>query len=401
VRLARDGFHLGHALMVGAILGAALLTKLNGLALLPVAAAALVMSVRHTRGWNSPRLWLALAALALSVAVALWLLSSLAFVTAHILQPQTLADFLYYANPDTTGLTLSRFLLLALRHGLRTFVAAFGWGSLEPPGVLYWVWMFAVGLAVVGLSLALVERHRGVSLKILALALCQVAGPSALTLALAIAERNLFLVSGRYLLPALPGVALLIVSGWRALLPQRWHAFVWKGLCLGIVLVAWSLPFTTLIPAYAHPRPLPANAVIERPLSVFFGEEIELLGYLQPTPVVPGRDFQIELCWRAVALVKRNYSVLVEIVGPEGQVYGGLETYPGGGNYATSLWAVNTPFCDQYSLRVEKNLSAVSAVYVQVSLLAGIQGERLPVKNSAGYSVGLEVQIPVEVQAEK
>jgi len=401
VRLVADGFHLGRALTIGAILGAALLTKLNGLALLPVAALALAMSVRHTRGWNSPRLWLALATLALSIAAALWLLSSLEFVTAQILQPQTLADFLHYANPDTTGLTRSGFPLFALRHGLRTFVAAFGWGNLEPPDWLYWAWMFAAGLAVVGLSVAVLERDWSAPHTILTLAICQIGSLVALTLALAITGRNLFLVSGRYLLPTLPGVAFLMVSGWRALLPERWRPRIWKILCLWIVLVGWSIPFMTLAPAYAKPQPLRTKAAIDHPMSVFFGEDIELLGYLRPQAIVPGREFQITLCWQAVAPITRNYSVLLEVVRPDGQVYGRLESYPGRGNYATSLWAVNVPFCDSYTLRIGRNMPASSAVYVRLSLLAGVYGDKLPVKNAAGELAGQEVQIPVKVEADE
>jgi len=311
------------------------------------------------------------------------------------------ADFLNYANTGPTGLARPRFLLLAVQHGLRTFLGAFGWGSLEPYSWLYWLWVLGATLAVVGLSVALVERDRNVSLKNLALAVSQIVSLVALTLALAIAQRDIFLLSGRYLLPGLPGVTILLISGSRALLPERWRRYLWKGLSLGIVLVGWSLPFTTLAPAYAKPQRLPANAAIDYPLSIYFGENIELLGYLNPPTVVPGQEFQIVLCWQAVAPVNRNYSVLLELIGPDDQDYTWLETYPGRGNYATSLWATNAPLCDQYTLSVPKSLMAPSAASVQVSLLTGVGGEKLPVKNSAGDWVGQEIQIPVEVRANK
>jgi 4-amino-4-deoxy-L-arabinose transferase-like glycosyltransferase len=398
IRLAMDGFRLRYAFAMGAVLGAALLTKLNALALIPVAVTALLLSFKYTHSWRSLYLWLALAAFTLAVAAALWLLTSLKFVTGQILQPQTVADFVQYAGPGESSLARPRFLVLALRHGLRTFLAAFGWGSPEPPGWLYWAWTVGANLAVVGLSVALVERHRSPALKTLVLAVCQIASPLALTLALAIAERDIFLVSGRYLLPGLPGVALLLISGWRALLPKQWQLQIWKGLCLGIVLTAWLIPFVTLLPAYAKPWPLPPNAAMDRPLSVYFGKDTELLGYLNPPTVVPGQDFQIVLCWQAIVPVARNYSVLLEIIEPDGQVHSWLETYPGRGNYATTLWAVNAPFCDQYTLTVASNMPAVSTAYVQVSLLDGFRGNKLPVKNSAGELMGNDVQIPIQVR---
>ena len=396
VRLALDGFHLGCALAIGVILGAALLTKLNAIALIPVVVIALLMSLGLSRSWRSPRLWLALAALGLIVMLGLWVLNSLEFITAQILQTQTVSDFLNYANPG--GAARPRFLLLALQHGLRTFLGAFGWGSPELPGWLYWVWGIGANLAVVGLSIVIVERDRSASFKILTLAICQIISLVGLALALAMAERSAYLVWGRYLLPCLPGVAVSLITGWRALLPRRWRTHVWKGLCLGVVLIGWSIPLVTLAPAYAKPPRLPKDAVIDYPLSVFFGEEIELLGYLQPQAVTPGKDFRIVLCWQAIAPLNRNYSVLLEIIGPDGQAYGWLETYPGRGNYPTSFWAVNAPFCDPYTLGVEKDWPAASAAYVQVSLLSNFGGEKLPVRNVAGELVGQEVRIPVQVR---
>jgi 4-amino-4-deoxy-L-arabinose transferase-like glycosyltransferase len=398
VRLALDGFRLGRALALGALLGAALLTKLNAIALLPVVVVALIVSLWRALSWRSPRFWLALAALGLTVTAGFWFLSSLGFVTAQILQTQTIADFVNYANSGPGGVARSRFLLLALQHALRTFLGAFGWGGPELPGWWYWVWGLAANLAVVGLSVTVVERDRSTPLNILALAICQIVSVMGLALALAIAERSVYLVWGRYLLPGLPGVAVCLIGGWRALLPGRWRTHVWKGLCLGVVLIGWSIPLVTLAPAYAKPPRLPKDAVIDYPLSVFFGEEIELLGYLQPQAVTPGKDFRIVLCWQAIAPLNRNYSVLLEIIGPDGQAYGWLETYPGRGNYPTSFWAVNAPFCDPYTLGVEKDWPAASAAYVQVSLLSNFGGEKLPVRNVAGELVGQEVRIPVQVR---
>src|SRR5574341_856260 len=116
VRLALDRFRLGRALALGVLLGAALLTKLNAIALLPVFVIALLMSLQHLPGWKSPRLLLALAAFVLVSVAGLGLLRSLAFVTMQVLRMQTVADFLAYANPGPAGLMRPRFLLLALQH---------------------------------------------------------------------------------------------------------------------------------------------------------------------------------------------------------------------------------------------------------------------------------------------
>ena len=75
-----------------------------------------------------------------------------------------------------------------------------------------------------------------------------------------------------------------------------------------------------------------------------------------------------------------------------------METYPERGNYATTLWPAQTPFCDEYILRVGPHLAAFSEAYARISLLNGVRGEKLPVKNPAGEVVGREVQIQLAVQ---
>ena len=107
----------------------------------------------------------------------------------------------------------------------------------------------------------------------------------------------------------------------------------------------------------------------------------------------------MSLCWRAVRPVRQNYPVFLELAGSDGRRYSQLETYPGRGNYATTLWAAQTPFCDEYILRVGPHLAAFSEASARISLLNGVRGEKLPVKNSAGEVVGQEVQIPLVVQA--
>jgi 4-amino-4-deoxy-L-arabinose transferase-like glycosyltransferase len=406
LRLSADGFRLRRALALGVVIGCALLAKLNAFALIPVAAIALITSlaasgpVRAAR-WTSRRLWIALAAVSLVIAGAIWLLSSLKFVTSHVFQLSTLTEFLRYApglgeaNPTRMALVTS-----ALRYAFRTYLASYGWGNLETYRWLYWAWLVGAVLASLGLILGFVRRvHGAAGNRILALMILHVMSFVAVSLALVITYQNIYLTPGRFLLPALPAVSCLLVHGWQLLIPDRWRPFIWKALGLSVALLGWSVPFAMLLPAYARPQPSAPNAKVEEPLSVFIGDEINLIGYQHPAPLVPGQDFQISLCWRAVAPLTRNYSVFLEIVGPDGQGYGRLETYPGSGNYATTLWAVNTPFCDRYTITAGKDLPAPAAARVTVSLLNGVHGQPLPVKNATGDPAGTTADIPVKVQA--
>jgi hypothetical protein len=156
------------------------------------------------------------------------------------------------------------------------------------------------------------------------------------------------------------------------------------------------MPLWTITPAYLRPRPMTGQVDVESHSS--FGEHIELLGYNRAESATAGEAARVELCWLARAPITRNYSIFLEVVGPDGQGYGRLATYPGHGNYATSLWAVNAPFCERYTIALGEAIPAPSAAAVHVAMLTGadVNGERLPVHNSAGEMLD-RVAVPIIV----
>ena len=390
VRLVTAGFGLRRVLALAATVGLALLTKLNGLVLVPTALAAAALSLAPALG-RRPRLRLrpwqlvaGLAGLAAGVAAAFWVLTSLDFVTAQVLQAATLNEFIHNLNPAGGGRS-SDLIANALPYAFRTFWASFGWGNLETAPWLYGLWDVAALAAALGLVLAAVRRRVTSSLqqRLYLLFGLHVVALLALTLALAIAHQNEFLVPGRYLLPTLPAVALLLVGGWRELvigrLPPAAARGAWQALGGGALLIAWAVPIWTLLPAYARPAPLTvAAAGAVTPQTYFFNNEIELLGYGFPERVVAGRPLALRLCWQAIAPVSADYTIFLEIVGPDNLGYGRLLTFPGRGNFPTSSWPLSRPFCDTYTLPVQPGLPAPALAHVRVSLLRPA-GDALPV----------------------
>ncbi len=433
VGLAADGFSLRRAVLLAVVVAAALLTKLNGLALVPTALLALVMGVRRRRagraagGLRPAQVALGLAAVVGLVAGAAWLLTSLEFVTGQVLRLAVLREFVRQINPQGGG-EASQLVTAALPYGFRTFVASFGWGNLEAFPWLYWAWQIGAGLAVAGGLVALGRRRASPGAKgrpaaspdgrsgpaagswpvgRAGLLLLGVHGLTllALTVALAIAEKNVFLVPGRYLLPALPAVAALLVAGWRpllrALLLPRWRVRAWQAVSLGLLVAVWATPLATLAPAYAWPRPLPAGASAGTPLGVRFGEAVELVGYRLPSAINPGDALEVELCWQARQPVGEDYTVMVELVGPDGQGYGRAESYPGGGNYPTSFWRAGQPFCDRYRMSTGPAIPAPALARVQVSLLRGLglEAAALPAADAAGNALPDSVaRLPLKVR---
>jgi hypothetical protein len=408
--LATDGVRLRYALSVGVLLAAGLLTKLTALALLvPTAAALVVAMATHVKGARA-RLRLVgvsllIAALAL---LAFRQLTSLTFVTGQVFHGETIARFLdrlpNIAQPAET--TDTTFALFAAQYAVRTFFAVFGWGNLETVGWAYAVAAGAAALALAGLAIfgwrLLAQRpglQAGHTAAVGAVALI-IPTTFGLSVALALAEYSVYLVVGRYLLPALPAVCVLLVLGWRAVLPARWRLRAWQALAIGLLLLGWSVPFKTLAPAYARPRALDGEPAVS--VDFRYGQAIRLLGYQPADPIHPGDLAVITLCWRAEEPIAGNYPVLLELIGLDGQGHGTYATYPGGGNYATSQWQVGVPFCDRYRLQTSLALPAPAIGWVRVSLLEtpDPNGPRLPVFDASGAPIDpLSAVVPLTVRS--
>jgi 4-amino-4-deoxy-L-arabinose transferase-like glycosyltransferase len=159
VQLVTEGFRPGRALALAVLLAGAVLSKINALALLPVAVLATAISLapllRQAR-WRSPWPWLALVGLVSVVAGALYALNSLHFVTGQVLHVGTLMQFFNnLAQPEARAS-----LLTAIPYGFRTFYASFGWGNVETRPWLYDLWTVGFGLGLLGLVVGAVRRRR-------------------------------------------------------------------------------------------------------------------------------------------------------------------------------------------------------------------------------------------------
>jgi len=139
---------------------------------------------------------------------------------------------------------------------------------------------------------------------------------------------------------------------------------------------------------------------VETSVGATFGDRIELAGFnLQPptsnlprpagasqggqSPVPdirPGDEVATTLVWCALALVEADYTVTVQLVGPDGRVYGQHDAPPLAGAAPTSTWAPGEVLSDTYRFNV-----AADAPAGEYRLVVGVYlpatGERLPVQN--------------------
>jgi hypothetical protein len=395
----QDGLRRRTLLLLSALLAAAVLTKLNGLALAPAALVTLLAPAGSRRPLQRP---VVLAVLAGLLVAALAMLNSMEFVTSHVLQLGTLQR--YVNNVRAVSLDQVFASPGVVAYGLWTFFASYGWGNLETFPWLYWLWLAGVGAAGLGLvwpgrpaATPATQLAGRISL-VLAITLGGVLGLSAV---LSIAQDDRNLVVGRYWLPALPSLVLLLVAGWHRLAPGPARPWVLKAGALVMVLASWMAPFAIIAPAYAKPRPITAAEAnqIDRSRAADFGDAIRLIGLRPPGPVVAGQKIALTLCWEARRPVAANYPMLLELVGPDGQGYGRLNTYPGDGNYPTQLWSVGVPFCDRYQLPSGKDFPAPAVGAVRVAVEQGLFQPGLPARALDGRPLGQDIRLPIIVRS--
>jgi 4-amino-4-deoxy-L-arabinose transferase-like glycosyltransferase len=139
------------------------------------------------------------------------------------------------------------------------------------------------------------------------------------------------------------------------------------------------------------------------PVGVTFGDAIELAGFnLQSSipnlqsPITnfhPGDEVAVTLVWRALAPVDADYTVTVQLVGPDGRVYGQRDAQPLDGVAPTSTWSPGEVLTDPYRFAV-----AADVPPGEYRLVAGMYlletGGRLPVSDG-GDSVTL-IRVKIE-----
>ena len=83
----------------------------------------------------------------------------------------------------------------------------------------------------------------------------------------------------------------------------------------------------------------------------------------------PGDEIELQVYWKADYAPDVDYTVRVELIGPDKQPYGLLDTYPAYGVYPTSRWAVEDPFRDSYLVRIDPAFPAPATAHFQVSMM--------------------------------
>lgn len=160
---------------------------------------------------------------------------------------------------------------------------------------------------------------------------------------------------GRLLYPAIAAISALAILGLTWWLPTSAQKIIVAICTLSLLTFAAVSPDFYIANAYTKPpilteKDLPADL---QPLNFTYDGKIRLLGYQLHTPVVhPAEMLSLTLYWQLLEPVELNYSVFIHLLGRQRQVVGQLDTYPGGGQWPTTLLSPGAILADRYAVPI-------------------------------------------------
>ena len=444
LRWIRRGGSVRLALCLGVGLGVAVLMKVSGLLLVPLAALALVgeaavLSIECSLPWNRSGRGLPRAGAEQGnrpVAVSLEVIVRRSIRPAAIVAVPFLAvagwwlarNQILYGDPLGWSMMLAAnwemirpnpisfpAAVRSLWQARGTYWGMFGWTNVAYPEQVYRLIDLAIGIAVVGLLIALVRGARSDARwrRWFAVAIVVVWPLVVFASLVHWLQINRAADQWRLLFPAVAAIGILLALGIEEIvrLPIR----------LGDVIAAGS---PRVGARHASPLPLAlagSLAVVGVALNVLvvrneiiatyvprfeaastqtpiarFGNQLDLLNArLDSTRLEPGQPLGVTVRWRTPALLEKNWSVSVTLVGPDGQVLASGRGWPQGGRAPTTAWPPGKVVPDQYHLTPHWSSTVPESAAVWLGVYDGTVagGPSLPVVDAQGRALGAGLRL--------
>lgn len=404
---------LWRPLLLGALSGLALLTKLSSLSTLFLVAfiifwRAYLLGEVHQAPLQKMVRWLVVIGAVTALLTGWW------FWRNYQLYGEWLANNTHLNLAGRNYLAPAAVWSLRA-EAVRAYWATFGWGQIRPPEWVYRAlfWLGRVGLA--GLALAMAARLvQGAKTRPLPLNLSLVNFENIIIL-LVWAALNLALYfrwvmdvgsvsHTRLVFPAIAAISLLLALGWHALLP-RGLAPVFSALVIAgfLALNLYSLG-RLIYPAFRIDEPANRQALQAGPVS-----EVELT-FLNSLKLARGRVYpadrpgpapkystggaygnvmMVAAQWQVLSTPDKNYSLAVVLQAPDGSVLARRETYPGLGLRPTRYLTPGQTFTDLYPLKLARDVPEPVVARATINLFDLDSGNRagFPALDSAGQAV--------------
>jgi len=122
-------------------------------------------------------------------------------------------------------------------------------------------------------------------------------------------------------------------------------------------------------------------------LANFGGQVLLVDAALDAANPAPGAQLLLTLRWRALRALTENYTVFAQIIGPEGKLYGQVDSWPVYGTRPTGGWRSGEELDDPYRLTLALDAPPGEYQVIVGWYLLGTM-ERLAVLDTAGQAIG-------------
>lgn len=198
---------------------------------------------------------------------------------------------------------------------------------------------------------------------------------------------------GRFLFPALPAFAVLIVGGLNSWPPLSRRAnLTAASVSLGMTALALVALGGYLAPAVRYPGRAPSE-LPGQSLDVRFGDVARILAVdVQPSTLQPGDPLFVTVVWEPLRQTEKPLVVYVHLVDQVDVLLAQRDTWPGLSRAPTTHWQPGVPFVDTYRVDLPTSSYAPNEAIVRVGLYDRTDG-RLPVFGAGETPVGDRVTV--------
>lgn len=359
---------------LGIWIGLAILSKFAAILLIPPAAFVVIVLTIRERAWRQ------LLKSAIWIGLPVVLITGWWFVRNQILYYDPLGYQMFVATHgmDNAPKDFSQVanLIKFARSIHMSFWGNFGWLKIPLSAVLYdafgWLYVFALLSAVIG---AIWRREIAIEKEVTrqrqGWIFMVVVATSGILWTIIFGRGQ-----GRYLFPVISAIAVLIVGGISAFMPDRLRVIPLGALVGGLSLLAVNVPGQYIAPTYRFfTVPESALATVPYRLQATFSPEIGLGGYRLVTE--PGSNVEITLYWHAQGSPPNDYKIFIHALMANGQVCGQEDSLPLNGAFPMTVWRAGDVIEDTHLVPVDPECWQGTGRRLEIGLYREDTGERL------------------------
>ena len=339
------------AILAGLLVGAAMLTKLSGLALALVMGLALFAQALRDQDWRS-FVRRSLVSYGTALLLAGW------WYLRNLLLYGDMLGWRMFLNIHshmvrTTTYDWRVFVDEFLGQVGRTYWGGFGFMHITFPETTRYLWWLA-GMSLAGLIVTLARKQLSLRRRWAeALVLIALLG----ILFLSFVRFSISTVGaghGRYLFPAGFSVGVLVVVGLNSLSGWRLQRSISMVLALGLLAFTIWLPVAMVLPKYSPPLAASDERVARAtPVEKQLADGVQLVAYeLGAERIVPGQSLPVSLYWQATGNPERRQDpeILLAIIDNQGVALAEFIGWPVP-SLPPALWSPGKPYVTQTTLR--------------------------------------------------